>query len=96
MAGKSLFILTLIQMTYKTMKVFDFQEGMPEHIKDVFWKEYEGTSNDCYISREVMGPTYYDEDTNTDIVNEEFTLLDHWLLDNGAGIGEYVLINHWW
>lgn len=81
------------------MKVFDCQEGMPENIKRVFFELYNDTGNDCYVEREVMPETYLDEaddGTETEVPCGEHTILDVWLLENGARVGEYVLISHWW
>lgn len=46
-----------------------------------------------------MPETYLDEaadGTETEVPCDEHTILDAWLLENGARVGEYVLINHWW
>lgn len=76
------------------MKVFDCQD-MPDDVRTyLFESSYQG--NDCYVSQEVFGPTYFDEDSNTDIECEEYNIVCQWLLDNGATIGEYVIISHWW
>ena len=65
----------------------------------MFYDLYEHHGNDCYIRREVMPETYLDEaadGTETEVPCDEHTILDAWLLENGARVGEYVLINHWW
>lgn len=86
---------------YKMMKVYDCQHGMPEDIKRVFFDTVQNSSysqgNDCYVTHEVMLPTYILDDETGDLAPcEEYTALDAWLLDNGAFGGEYVLIKHWW
>lgn len=84
---------------YKTMKVFDCQEGMPENVKKVFFELHSDRGNNCYIKQEVMPETYLDEADNgaeTVVACDDYTILDAWLLENGANVGEYVLINHWW
>lgn len=78
---------------FKTQKVFDCQE-MPDDVREVFFSgKYQG--NDCYVSHEVFQEHYLDDNDQVQ-VSEEFSIVDNWLLDNGAFPGEYVLISHWW
>lgn len=79
-------------MKYELKKVFDCQK-MPEGVREAFFKveKYAGNpGNDCYVSWEVE-PNYKDnfEQGASEIVGK-------WLIENGAKVGETVLVNHWW
>ncbi len=82
---------------YVRQKVFDCQK-MPADIKKFVFDHYEDMSNDCYAEREVLASEYYDEDDEGHevlITCEDHTILDAWLLENGANVGEYVIIKRW-
>jgi biotin synthase-like enzyme len=71
---------------------------MPTDVKRFFFEQSE-QCNYCYVSHEVMLPNYYyEDDEGNEVLTkcEEHTVIDKWLLDNGAFGGEYVLIKHWW
>lgn len=80
-------------MKYEMMKVFDCSD-MPDNVrKEFFENSYVG--NDCYIGRDVYASTLVDDEGNT-IESEEHTIVDAWLLENGATDGEYVIVKHSW
>jgi hypothetical protein len=79
---------------YKMKKVFDCQD-MPQETRVLFF-EQEEAQNNCYITHEVMPPEWDAEGDDVMVPNEEYTVVDTWLLENGAFIGEYILIKHWW
>lgn len=84
-------------MKYEMKKVFDCQD-MPPDVRTYFFELHEA-SNDTYVSHEVFAPTFLDEaDDGTEQILpcEDYSIVDAWLLENGAFVGEYVLINHWW
>lgn len=64
----------------KLMKVFDCQD-MPDHVRKQFF-EISEKGNDCYVD------WYLDSELST--------LVDGWVLDNGAMPDEHVIIRHWW
>lgn len=81
-------------------KVYDVQYcGMPEEVRNVVKSVHEVMCNGCYFQHEVMPKSYLDEyeDGSESIeICEEHTLLDDWLVENGAVVGESVLILYWW
>jgi hypothetical protein len=97
---------------YRTMKVFDCQwdPGMPEDVKDAFFKIFDEAGNDVYVEYEIANerfstaekpiPGLADENSEWALRKK---LLDDWLIANGAegpksddSSGETVLIKHWW
>lgn len=73
-------------MKFKIAKVFDCQ-NMPENIKDAFFNTCDNQyGNDCYVD------WYFDIGPRDDGKN----IVSKWLLENGAILGDKVLINHWW
>lgn len=87
-------------MAYKTMKVFDVHySGMPAHIKTLVKENYEIMCNGCYFQVEVMPKTVFDEMDDgfeKEVECEEYNDLHKWLYDQGAFVGETVLILYWW
>jgi len=83
-----------IEMTQKfeMLKVFDCGD-MPDKVRQVFFDSCE-QGNDCYVYW-WPAPAEYLEDCVTRL-NEDNTIVDDWLLDNGAVPHEKVLISHSW
>lgn len=85
---------------YKMRKVFDIHySGMPDNVIEVLRETYEVRCNGCYFNVEVVGKTFLDEaddGTETVVENEEYSELHAWLVENGAYVGENVLILYWW
>lgn len=89
----ALLIFTWRFNVYEMIKVFDCQK-MPDDVRLKFFEQTEH-GNDCYIS---WWPTsaLYQEDDSTWAENPDYTIVDEWLLANGAELDEQVLIKHWW
>jgi hypothetical protein len=79
---------------YEMRKVFDCQ-NMPNDVRTKFFVEMCECSNDCYVSWWPQTATFVDDDGTTQ-PNEDHTIVDAWLLDNGAEPDECVLVQHWW
>jgi hypothetical protein len=71
-------------MLYEIKKVFDFAT-MSFEVKEAMLSIM-GRSPDTYVSWTVS--TEFNESVFIDINN--------WLIDNGAGVGEKILINYHW
>lgn len=83
----------------KMRKVYDIYHDMPEEIRTIVREKYEVGCNGCYFEHEVLGKTYLDEmDDGTGVIteNEEYSELDAWFCENGAFVGEHVIILYWW
>lgn len=89
---------------YRTMKVFDCQwdPGMPEDVKEAFFKIFDRTSNDVFVEWQIANEKFSAADENSEWAQRK-KLLDTWLITNGAdgpknddSSGETVLIKHWW
>lgn len=78
---------------YKMLKVFDCQE-MPDDVRVKFFEQCQ-QSNDCYVGWWPESATYVEDDGSI-APNDEHTIVDAWLLANGADPYEQVLIKHWW
>lgn len=65
----------------KLMKVFDCQD-MPDNVRKEFFGAYDDKGNDCYVD------WYLDCEVST--------LVDDWVIENGATMDEHVIIRHWW
>lgn len=74
-------------MTYKMMKVFD-SIGMPEEVLDALNPDRE-LNNNTFITFST-----YTEDDYMEFAEE--ATINNWLLDNGANVGDVVLIKYWW
>ena len=90
-------------MKYKLMKVFDCT-NMPQDVSSKFMSDSEA-SNDCYLDRYCHGAwNYKSEHKGGEILAEEddmiiekgIDIVSDWLYDNGAELGEEVIIKHWW
>jgi hypothetical protein len=90
----------------KLMKVFDCTD-MPDNIRKAFFKAMEGgnsVGNDVYVDWYNLEEHEYLikdlENKDFDLYGEEHisnaVLVNTWLLENGANIGEEVIIKHWW
>lgn len=79
---------------YEMMKVFDCQK-MPDDVRHKFFEQTEGHGNSCYVS---WWPTsaQYQEDDGTWQDNPDDTIVDGWLLANGAELDEKVIVRHSW
>lgn len=75
------------------LKVFDCQE-MPDNVRHKMFDHCQ-QGNDCYVGWWPQSPTYVEDDGSI-APNEDYTIVDEWLLANGAEVDERVLINHWW
>ena len=73
---------------FEQKKVFDCQK-MPDEPRNYFFEHTEG-SNDCYVAWWVEADEEMED--GTEIWNPVST----WLSDNGAELGEQVIIKHWW
>jgi hypothetical protein len=69
-------------MKYKTLKVFDTSLMQDEHCQYLHWLHGEDEIIRFHISTE-------DEDAELDDIENE---IKNWLLNNGAEVGETVLI----
>lgn len=86
-------------MGYKLKKVFDCQDMPPEVRRAFFdWAQSgDPVSNRCYvsfqgdISKEIDEPGLYNQDAIP-----IFHTIHKWLIANGAGLLDEVLIHHWW
>lgn len=58
--------------------------------------ELHGNGNDSYFSFEVVANPDKDEQGGHYVTTEELCLLTDWLIEQGAEIGEDVLIKCWW
>jgi len=67
---------------FKVMKVFD-AFNMDDAAQELFFESHRGKSNDCYMDHDVEN-----------VESDEHTLVDAWLLANGATAGEEVIIKH--
>ena len=88
----------LENLMYKTRKVFDVTDGMPEAVKVAIRTRYEIMANGVYFDHEIMSPTYIDErddGTEIEVVNEEYSTIDEYFLQFCTP-GENVLILYWW
>lgn len=74
------------------MKVFDCQD-MPDNVRKVFFEE-NCYSNDCAIVYDVE-PVSYVDDLGEES-NVYHTVVDTWLIANGATENETIVIKHWW
>lgn len=83
-----------IEMTrnFEMLKVFNCWD-MPDDVRQVFFERCE-QGNDCYVGWWPT-PAEYLEDCVTQ-VNEDNTIVDDWLLNNGALPHEKVLVSHSW
>ena len=93
---------------YKTYKVFDCQEMPKEIRKDFFENRGESKSNDCYVEYYVADnwkPLAEVRDKKNIVKQDKVDkccyergddVVSDWLMDNGAKIGEEVLVKHWW
>lgn len=79
---------------YETIKVFDCQQ-MPDNVRTVFFEQTDGPGNDCYISWWPQSPTYVEDDGSI-ATNDDHTIVDTWLVANGADVHEKVIIKHYW
>lgn len=78
------------------MKVFDCQD-MPDDVREKFFKLCSGgnsVGNDCYVTWYPVHPFF--EEEGVLIVNEDCSIVDTWLLENGANEDETVIVQHWW
>lgn len=85
-------------MKYDMMKVFDCQD-MPDDVREKFFglcSGGNGVGNDCYISHWVAPTMVTRASTGETEVDEDHTIVDDWLLANGACEHEHVIIQHWW
>lgn len=89
-------------MTYKTMKVFDTCRPVGNMPQDVFEVagtlncELHGNGNDSYFDFEVVADPDENEQGGHHVTTKELCLLTDWLREQGAEVGETVLINLWW
>ena len=87
-------------MSYKLRKVYDVNYcGMSDEIRNLVAEQHEIMCNGYYFEHDVMPKTFLneaDDGTETVVFCEEHTALDDWFLDNGAVVGESVLILYWW
>jgi hypothetical protein len=74
-------------MSFKLMKVFDCQD-MPDSLCRAFLRLWDNKSNDSSAEWGVADSIYEDDDPSKPV--------DEWLLANGAGEGERVIIKYWW
>lgn len=83
-----------IEMTrkFEMLKVFDCWD-MPDDVRQVFFERC-GQGNDCYVGWWPT-PAEYLEDCVTQ-ANEDNTIVDDWLLNNGALPHEKVIVSHSW
>ena len=89
-------------MTYKTMKVFDSclpPGNMPDYVYEVsrtlnsdLWSH----GNDSYYPFEIVAKPKGEEQGLGWISDEEACILTDWLREQGAEVGETVLVKHWW
>jgi len=70
-------------MKMRVMKVFDCQE-MPNDLRKEFFDIWKGNfkGNDCFIEQ--------------DVGEMDRGPIRAWLIANGAGEEENVLVSHWW
>lgn len=89
-------------MAYKTMKVFDTCRpvgNMPQDVFEVVGTlncELHNNGNDSYFHFEVVANPDTDEQGGHYVTTKELRLLTDWLKDQGAEVGETVLIYCWW
>lgn len=89
-------------MTYITMKVFDTCRpvgNMPQDVYNVAGilnSELHGNGNDSYFPFEVVKNPDADEQGGHYVTTKELQLLTNWLIEQGAEVGETVLVNLWW
>lgn len=94
------------------MKIFDCQwdPGMPDDIKRVFFSFFPETRNDSYVEWTIQDERFSSAENSIPYCadeNSEHALnkkkIDAWLIEHGANPaenenseGETVLIKHWW
>lgn len=90
-------------MTYKTMKVFDTcgrgDGRMPQdayEVAGILNSELHNNGNDSYFPFEIVAKPDEKEHGYGYVTTKELQLLTDWLIEQGAEIGETVLINLWW
>ena len=75
------------------IKVFE-RRNMPDAVRRKFDEMINRFSPGCYVNWWPCASTFVDDDGITQL-NPEHCEVDAWLLENGAELGEHVLINHW-
>ena len=84
------------------MKVFDTCRPVGHMPQDVFEivgilnSELHCNGNDSYFSFEVVANPDTDEQGGHYVTTKELCLLTDWLIEQGAEVGEDVLINCYW
>ena len=79
---------------YEMMKVFDCQK-MPDDVRLKFFEQTEGHCNSCYVSWWPTAPQYQEDDGSWQ-TNPDYTIVDGWLIANGADLDEKVVVRHSW
>ncbi len=80
---------------YEMLKIFNCQD-MPDDVREIFWDRTMYVSNDCYVAWN-LEPSTYKDDEGVAHQNEDYTIVDDWLLMNGATTNDNkVLVSHWW
>lgn len=74
---------------YKLYKVFDCQD-MPDDIKQLVFD----VGDERCLGNDSSIEWYFEEDCKD--LGSGYKEIQDWLLNNGAELGDRVLIKHWW
>ena len=88
-------------MTFKMMKVIDSQRPsrMPRAVFEaacLLNGELHGNGNDSYMPFKIVEKPDEHKQGGGYLTENELSLLTHWLLTQGAEVGETVLLKVWW
>ena len=88
-------------MSFKTMKVFDSNRPvrMPQDVfnaSSILSGDLHGNGNDSYYPFKIVeNPTGKGEGASY-LSDDEIKILTDWLIEQGAVVGETILVYNWW